>query len=99
VYLAPKEKGLSLGQTKTKEEGKFKTCPLQLAGIMPKELKLILKQQPIGREETPWLEPQREKFARAAKEAAQELKDSRLKGAAKVRSFNARMSQKLGGGD
>jgi len=63
-----------------------------------KQLKIILKEQPVGREETPWLEPQREKFAKAAKEAAQELKDSQLKGAARVRSFNARISQKLKGG-
>ncbi len=62
---------------------------------MSKQLKIILKNQPVGREETPWLEPQREKFTQAAKEVAQELKDSRLKGAAKIRAFNARMSQKL----
>lgn len=66
---------------------------------MSKELKIILKEQPVGREETPWLEPQREKFAQAAKEVAQEFKDSRLKGAARVRAFNARMSQKLKRGD
>lgn len=62
---------------------------------MPKKLKLILKQQPTGREETPWLEPYREKFAKAAKEVVAELKDTKLKGAAKVRAMNARMSQKL----
>ena len=62
---------------------------------MGKKLKLILKEQPVGREETPWLEPQREKFARVAKEVAQELKDSPLKGAARVRAFNARVSQRL----
>jgi len=64
---------------------------------MPKQLKIILKTQPVGREETPWLEPQREKFARAAKEVAQEFKDSKLKGAAKIRAMNARISQKLRG--
>lgn len=62
---------------------------------MSKQLKIILKNQPVGRDATPWLEPQREKFAKAAKEAAQELKDSRLKGAAKVRAFNSRMREKL----
>jgi len=62
---------------------------------MSKQLKIILKRQPTGREETPWLDPQRERFARAAKEVAKELKDSGLKGAARVRTFNARMSQKL----
>lgn len=62
---------------------------------MSKQLKIILKNQPIGREETPWLEPQREKFTQVAKEVAEELKDSKLKGAAKVRVFNARMSDKL----
>ena len=35
---------------------------------MSKVLKLVLKEQPVGREETPWLDPQREKFAQVAKE-------------------------------
>ena len=62
---------------------------------MSRVLKIILREQPVGREETPWLDPQREKFARIAKEVAQELKGSKLRGAAKVRAFNARMSEKL----
>lgn len=62
---------------------------------MTKELKLILKEQPVGREETPWLDPQRKRFAQVAKEVAEEMKDTNLKGAARVRAFNARISQKL----
>lgn len=62
---------------------------------MPRELKLVLRETPTGREATPWLEPQREKFARAAREVAEEMKDTRLRGAARVRAFNARMSQRL----
>jgi hypothetical protein len=62
---------------------------------MSKKLKIILKEQPVGRAMTPWLEPYRDKFAKAAKEVAAELKDTKLKGAAKIRAFNTRMSQKL----
>lgn len=66
---------------------------------MSKKLIIILKNQPTGREETPWLEPYRDKFAKAAREVATELKDTKLKGADKVRAINARMSQKLRGKD
>ena len=62
---------------------------------MPKELKLILKEQPVGREETPWLEPQREKFALVAKECKEAFKDSKLRGAARVREMNRFMSERL----
>ena len=62
---------------------------------MPKELKLILKEQPVGREETPWLEPQREKFTRVARECKEAFKDSKLKGAAKITAMNAWMSKRL----
>ena len=60
-----------------------------------KTYKLFLKNQAKGREATPWLEPYREKFARAAKEAATEVKDSSLKGAAKVQLLNRLISEKL----
>lgn len=62
---------------------------------MSKQLKLILKEQPIGREATPWLEPQREKFTRIARECKEAFKDSKLKGAAKIRAMNAWMSERL----
>ncbi len=62
---------------------------------MSKELKLILKEQPVGREETPWLDPQREKFARVAKECKEAFKDSKLKGAAKIMAMNQWMSERL----
>ncbi len=62
---------------------------------MPKELKLILKEQPVGRQETPWLDPQREKFARVAKECKETFKDSKLRGEAKVRAMNRWMSERL----
>jgi len=62
---------------------------------MPKELKIILKEQPVGREETPWLDPQREKFAQVAKECKEFFKDSKLRGADKVRAMNRWMSERL----
>lgn len=62
---------------------------------MAKVLKLILKEQPVGREETPWLDPQREKFARVAKECSEAFKDSKLRGAAKIFAMNAWMSERL----
>ncbi len=62
---------------------------------MAKELKIILKEQPVGREETPWLEPQREKFSQVAKECKEAFKDSKLKGAAKVLAMNRWMSERL----
>lgn len=62
---------------------------------MGKELKIILKEQSVGREETPWLDPQREKFARVAKECKEAFKDSKLTGAEKVRAMNRWMSEHL----
>ncbi len=62
---------------------------------MPKEYRITLREQTVGREETPWLDPQREKFALVAKECKEAFKDSRLKGAAKVRAMNAWMSERL----
>jgi len=62
---------------------------------MAKELKLFLKEQPTGREETPWLEPQREKFAQAARECKEAFKDSKLRGAARVLAMNRWMSERL----
>jgi len=62
---------------------------------MAKELKLILRETPTGRESTPWLDLQREKFTRAAKECRDAFKDSRLRGAAKVVAMNAWMSRRL----
>ncbi|GAH73280.1 unnamed protein product, partial [marine sediment metagenome] len=62
---------------------------------MAKELKLILKEQPVGREETPWLDPQREKFARVARECSQAFRHSKLRGAAKIMAMNRWMSERL----
>jgi len=62
-----------------------------------KVFKLILKEQPVGREETPWLDPQREKFAQVAKECKEAFKVSKLRGADKVRAMNAWMSERLRG--
>ncbi len=60
-----------------------------------KELKLILRETPLGREETPWLDPQREKFAQVARECSQAFRHSKLRGAAKIRAMNAWMSERL----
>jgi len=62
---------------------------------MPKELKLILRETPIGLPPTPKQSAQREKFTRAAKEVAEEMRDTKLKGVARVRAFNAKMGQRL----
>lgn len=62
---------------------------------MSKELKLFLKEQPVGREETPWLDPQRNKFAKVARECKEAFKDSKLKGATKIQTMNAWMSERL----
>ena len=62
---------------------------------MPKELKIILRETPIGLPPTPKQSAQREKFTQATKEVAREMRDTKLKGAARVRVFNARVSQRL----
>jgi len=62
---------------------------------MSKELKLILRETPIGLPPTPKQSAQREKFAGVVREVAEEMKDTKLRGAAKVRAFNARISQRL----
>ena len=62
---------------------------------MSKQLKLILRETSLGREETPWLDPQRKKFAQVAKECKEAFKDSKLKGAAKIRAMNVWMSERL----
>ncbi len=62
---------------------------------MPKELKLILRETPIGLPPTPKQAAQRERFAQVAKEVAQEMKGTKLRGAARVRAFNARISERL----
>lgn len=62
---------------------------------MPKELKLILRETPIGLPPTPKQAAQREKFSKIAREVAAEMKDTKLRGAARVRAFNSRISQRL----
>ena len=62
---------------------------------MGRTLKIILREQATGRDATPWLESYRERFGKAAKEAAQEIKGLPLKGADKVRAINRLISEKL----
>ena len=62
---------------------------------MPKELKIILRETLVGLPPTPKQSAQRERFTQVAKEVAGEMKGTRLKGAARVRAFNARVSQRL----
>jgi len=62
---------------------------------MPKELKLILRETPVGLTPTPKQSAQREKFARAARAVAEEMKGTKLKGTARVRAFNTGVSQYL----
>jgi hypothetical protein len=68
---------------------------LLLEAGMPSELKLILRETPTGRDATPWLDPQREKFTRVARECKEKFKDSKLKGEAKIRAMNQFMSEHL----
>ena len=68
---------------------------LLLEADMPSELKLILRETKTGRKETPWLDPQRDKFTRVARECKEAFKDSRLRGEAKIRAMNAFTSQRL----
>lgn len=62
---------------------------------MHKELKIILRETPVGVPPTAKQAEQRKKFAQATREVAGEMKDTKLKGAARVRAFNARISQRL----
>lgn len=61
---------------------------------MPGELIISLRKSRKG-QPMPWLDVYRERFAKAAKEAAAELRDTDLKGAARVMKFNSLVSQKL----
>ena len=68
---------------------------LLLEACMPSELKIVLRETTTGREATPWLDPQREKFTRVARECKEKFKDSKLKGEAKIRAMNQFMSEHL----
>ena len=60
-----------------------------------KELKLILRETPVGLPPTPEQAAQRDKFARVARECREEFKGSRLRGETKIRAMNAFMSRRL----
>ncbi|MBA7701808.1 hypothetical protein ES703_110554 [subsurface metagenome] len=62
---------------------------------MPKQLKLILRETTTGLKPTQKQAAQRERFAQAAKDVAQEMKGTKLKGAARVKAFNAGVSRRL----
>jgi len=62
-----------------------------------KQLKLYLREQPVGVEPTPKQSAQRDRFAVVAKECKEEFKDSKLRGEAKVRAMNAWVSKRLKG--
>ena len=72
---------------------------LLLEADMPSEMKIVLRETKTGREETPWLDPQRDKFTRVARECKEAFKDSKLKGEAKIRAMNAFMSRRLRASD
>ena len=59
-----------------------------------KGLQLVLRNQPIDKG-TPKQKLQRARFSTAAKEAAAELRGSKLKGAARVMLFNQLVGQRL----
>jgi len=62
---------------------------------MAKVLKLILRETPVGVPPTPKQSAQREKFAQVAGECKEEFKDSKLRGADKVRAMNRWTSERL----
>lgn len=62
---------------------------------MSSELEIVIRKQAKGRDATPWLNPYREHFAQAAREAAKELEGTKLRGAARVLEFNRRVGEKL----
>ena len=62
---------------------------------MGKELKLVLREQPVDVEPTLRQITQRERFARAARETREHFEGSRLKGADKVIAMNAHMRELL----
>jgi len=64
---------------------------------MSKQLKLILKEVPVGLKPTLKQSAQRERFASVAHECEEAFKDSKLKGTAKILAMNAFMSQHLKG--
>lgn len=78
-----------------KDKGGLKT-PF-ICGENMKELQLVIRNQPKGREATPWLDPHRKRFAQAAHEAKKELEGTKLKGADKVQAFNRLVAEKLRG--
>lgn len=63
--------------------------------LFMEELQIVIRNQRKGRQATPWLEPYRERFAKAAHEAKKEMEGTKLKGAARVEAFNRLVSQKL----
>ena len=62
---------------------------------MPKVLKLILRETPVGMPPTPKQSAQREKFSRIAEDCKEEFKGSKLRGADKVRAMNRWMAERL----
>jgi hypothetical protein len=62
-----------------------------------KQLKLILRETPTDLTPTVKQARQRERFSQVAKQVAQEMKDTRLKGEVRVRAFNAEVSRRLRG--
>lgn len=60
-----------------------------------KQLKLILRETPIGLPATPKQSAQRQKFAEAAHECKETFRDSKLKGTAKILAMNHFMSERL----
>jgi len=60
-----------------------------------KVLKIILRETPIGLPPTPKQSAQREKFAQVVKEVTEEMKGTKLRGAAKIQAMNRLMSERL----
>jgi len=64
---------------------------------MAKPLQIVVSEIRVGAEPTPKQSAQRQKFTEAVQEVAEEMKGTRLRGAARVRAFNTKVSQRLKG--
>jgi len=64
---------------------------------MAKPLQIVVSEIRVGAEPTPKQSAQRQKFTEAVKEVADEMRSTSLRGAARVRAFNTKVSQRLKG--
>jgi len=64
---------------------------------MAKQLQIVVSEVQVGAQPTAKQSAQRQKFTEAVKEVADEMRSTSLRGAARVRAFNTKVSQRLKG--